>query len=181
MALSVNCRLIALLVIVLLSVGCAGSGRVYGGSVGAKMPDEDVATFWVNLYVKSIVGDADKFEQPKNCIVSGFTAKLLPGQYRVTVGGNRHLITLLVDAEAGHRYEVQYDREYMWRFSKRGPYDLDHTWIEDTSTGRRVSDIYTEIANFGPRRRMKAYPPDNYSHCWEVPEGYDEDYFYTPD
>jgi hypothetical protein len=179
MALSVNCRLIALLVIVLLSGGCAG-GTVYRGTVGAKMPDEDAAKFFVNLYVKSIVGTADKFEQPDNCIFSAFWAKLLPGQYRVTVGGNRHLITLLVDAEAGHRYEVRYDREYLWRFSKRGPYDLDHTWIEDTSTGRRVSDIYTEQANPVPHRRMKAYPPDNYSFCWEVLENYN-DHFYFPD
>ena len=179
MTLSVFCRLIVLTVIVLLSIGCTG-GRVYRDTVGAKMPDEDVAKFFVNLYVKSIIGDADKFEQPENCILSGFSTKLLPVKYQVTVGGNRHLITLLVDAEAGHRYEVQYDREYLWRFSKKGPYDLDHTWIEDTSTGRRVSDIHTEQANPVPRRRMKAYPPDNYSYCFEVPEN-SEDYFYYPD
>ena len=146
------------------------------------MPDEDVAKFFVNLHVKSIVGAADKFEQPDNCIVSGgFSAKLLPGQYRVTVGGNRHLVTLLVDAEAGHKYEVKYDREYLWRFSKRGPYDLDHIWIEDTTTGSRVSDIYTERANSVPRRRMKAYPPDNFSYCFEVPESLDAGYLYTID
>lgn len=145
------------------------------------MPDEDVAKFFVNIYVKSIVGATDKFEQPDNCIVSGFSVKLLPGQYQVTVGGNWDLITLLVDAEAGHKYEVKYDREYLWRFSKRGPYDLDHTWIEDTSTGRRVSDIYTEQASSVPRRRMKAYPPDNYSYCFEVPGSLDADYFYTSD
>jgi hypothetical protein len=90
--------------------------------------------------------------------------ELQPGQYKITVKTRPFgsLVEFQVDLRAGHVYELQ---TYLCAFeciSTGEPYRHDR-WIQDLTTGKRISDIVSEcyLGKKRGRERQKVACPDD--------------------
>ena len=105
-----------------------------------------------------------ELKRTKGSSGSGLLIGLPPDRYIITVKtwpfGS--LYEFEVDLQAGHTYEVQ---TYLCAFeciSTGGPYRHDR-WIQDLTTGKRISDIVSEcyLGKKRQRERRKVPCPDD--------------------
>ncbi len=161
-------RLLLVASVVIVCLGC-GTWEDYRDSRGAGKADAEVAIFKAHLAdTRRIVSASDghiEYQYNPELKRTQRSAphppiRLLPGQYTVTAKtwpfGS--IYEFDVDLKAGHVYKVETSLCNLECISNGEPYRHDR-WIQDLTTGERISGVVSECYSGKKRQRERRKVP----------------------